>query len=53
MIMWFQNIVVNGGGDCVEYVMFGMLKGMVYRYIYDVCVCFFKDMYFSYSVWIF
>lgn len=28
MITWLQNIAVNGGGDCAEYAMSGMLKGI-------------------------
>lgn len=50
MITWLQNIAVNGGGDCAEYAMSGMLKGTAHRHTYDVRVRFSKDMHSS--VWI-
>lgn len=27
MLIWFDDIRVDGGGDCLEYVMLGILKG--------------------------
>lgn len=50
MITLLQNIAVDGGGDCAEYAMSGMLKGTAHRHTYDVRVRFSKDMHSS--VWI-